>query len=172
MNLAVKIKKLSKNAVIPTYKHASDAGFDLSAAENLLINPSETVVIDTGLAFEIPEGYEMQIRPRSGLTSRTPLRVHLGTIDSGYHGSVGVIMENRLPASGFDSIAIAKVDGTLEGTNDYVTEMGTFAIHKGDRIAQAVIAPVVRADFEEVDELGDSERGAAGFGSTGVNANA
>jgi dUTP pyrophosphatase len=169
MNLAVKIKKLSPDAVIPTYKHVGDAGFDLSAAENLLINPNETVVIDTGLAFEIPEGYEMQIRPRSGLTSRTPLKVHLGTIDSGYHGSVGVIMENSLPASGFDSIAIAKVDGTFEGTGDYVSEMGTFAIHKGDRIAQAVIAPVVCAEFTEIEEFDKSERGTDGFGSTGVS---
>ncbi|WP_028982854.1 dUTP diphosphatase [Sporolactobacillus terrae] len=156
MNIPIKIKKLSKDAVIPEYKHSADAGFDLSAAQSIGIYPGQTVKIHTGLAFEIPEGYEMQIRPRSGLSAKTAFRVIIGTIDSGYHGEVCVIAENK-------SHVLYECNGCVLGQNQ------TVQIYRGDRIAQAVIAPVVHATFEQVDELGDSERGAAGFGSTGVN---
>ncbi|WCS66612.1 dUTP diphosphatase [Bacillus phage 0105phi7-2] len=141
MNLRVKIKRM-KDVELPKYARKFDAGFDLVAAEDVVIKPGETKVVPTGLAFEIPPGYELQIRPRSGMSRETKLRVVLGTIDSGYRGEIGVIADNN-----FDL---------------------PYIVHAGMRIAQGVIAPVVTAHFVEVDKLSDSERGNYGFGSTGV----
>ncbi|PGW24532.1 dUTP diphosphatase [Bacillus thuringiensis] len=147
MNLRVKIKRL-KDVELPKYAKPGDAGFDLVAAEDTVIWPGETKVVPTGLAFEIPPGYELQVRPRSGMTRNTKLRVVLGTVDSGYRGEVGVLVDNNeRPIS---------------------LNMKAHVIEKGTRIAQGVIAPVVTAHFVEVDELLDSERGKGGFGSTGV----
>lgn len=84
MNLRVKIKRLNESVEIPRYAKPGDAGFDLVAAEDVIINPGETKVVPIGLAFEIPPGYELQVRPRSGMTRNTKLRVVLGTVDSGY----------------------------------------------------------------------------------------
>ncbi|MFB7121683.1 MULTISPECIES: dUTP diphosphatase [Bacillus cereus group] len=147
MNLRVKIKRV-KDVELPKYAKPGDSGFDLVAAEDTIIWPGETKVVPTGLAFEIPPGYELQVRPRSGMTRNTKLRVVLGTVDSGYRGEVGVLVDNT---------EIPKADN-----------MQAHVIEKGTRIAQGVIAPVVTAHFEEVDELSDSERGFGGFGSTGV----
>ncbi|HHB1907097.1 TPA: dUTP diphosphatase [Bacillus cereus] len=147
MNLRVKIKRV-KDVELPKYAKPGDAGFDLVAAEDTVIWPGETKVVQTGLAFEIPPGYELQVRPRSGMTRNTKLRVVLGTVDSGYRGEVGVLVDN-----------IESVKGKF---------MNSQMIEKGTRIAQGVIAPVVTAHFEEVDELSDSERGSCGFGSSGI----
>lgn len=135
--VTVRIKAVRPGVVPPAYMTEGAAGFDLCAAEDVVIAPGQTVLIPTGLAFEIPPGYELQIRPRSGLTLRTKLRVHFGTVDRDFRGDVGVIAE------------------------------GTCVIRKGDRIAQGVIAPVARASFIVADALTDTERGAGGFGSTG-----
>lgn len=145
-NIRVRVKKLREDAVIPEYKTEGAAGFDLVAAEDVTINAGETVTVPTGLAFEIPEGYELQIRPRSGLSLKTPLRIanSPGTIDSDYRGEVKIIITNT---------------GQCD---DY------YNIYKGDRIAQGVIVPVMRAEFEEVDELSETSRGYGGFGSTGM----
>ncbi|PFW52636.1 dUTP diphosphatase [Bacillus cereus] len=148
MKLRVKIKRL-KDVELPKYAKSGDAGFDLVAAEDAIIWPGETKVVPTGLAFEIPPGYELQVRPRSGMTRNTKLRVVLGTVDSGYRGEVGVLVDN-----------LESVKGKF---------MNSQLIEKGTRIAQGVIAPVVTANFVEVDELSDSERGSCGFGSTGTN---
>ncbi|PDY70808.1 dUTP diphosphatase [Bacillus cereus] len=147
MKLRVKIKRV-KDVEMPKYAKPGDSGFDLVAAEDTIIWPGETKVVPTGLAFEIPPGYELQVRPRSGMTRNTKLRVVLGTVDSGYRGEVGVLVDNNeRPIS---------------------LNMKAHVIEKGTRIAQGVIAPVVTAHFVEVDELSDSERGKGGFGSTGV----
>ncbi|MES9698639.1 MULTISPECIES: dUTP diphosphatase [Bacillus] len=147
MNLRVKIKRV-KDVELPKYAKPGDSGFDLVVAEDTVIWPGETKVVQTGLAFEIPPGYELQVRPRSGMTRNTKLRVVLGTVDSGYRGEVGVLVDNtERPIS---------------------LNMKAHVIERGTRIAQGVIAPVVTAHFEEVDELSDSERGNNGFGSTGV----
>ncbi|MCW4577128.1 dUTP diphosphatase [Bacillus paranthracis] len=147
MNLRVKIKRL-KDVELPKYAKPGDSGFDLVAAEDTIIWPGETKVVPTGLAFEIPPGYELQVRPRSGITRNTKLRVVLGTVDSGYRGEVGVLVDNtERPIS---------------------LNMQAHVIEKGTRIAQGVIAPVVTANFVEVEELSDSERGVGGFGSTGT----
>lgn len=170
----VNIKRLSPDAQIPAYAHATDAGFDLVAAEDVIIEPGATACVPTGLAFEIPKGYEMQIRPRSGITLNTRLRVQLGTVDAGYRGEVGVIVDNiaeyrnssgaELFSESFDTI-----DGGLVST-DGMFNVKTYIIRKGDRIGQGVIKPVEQAVFTEVDALGDSDRGAGGFGSSGVTA--
>ncbi|MGN9867347.1 dUTP diphosphatase [Bacillus swezeyi] len=177
----VNIKRLSLDAQIPQYAHASDACFDLVAAEDIIIEPGETALVKTGLAFEIPEGYEMQIRPRSGITLKTKLRVQLGTVDAGYRGEVGVIVDNIAPViyrtikddegeryETLTSKVLYDVGGKFVPTisDGYVD--GAYIIRKGDRLAQAVIKPVEQAAFTEVAELGDSDRGAGGFGSSGV----
>ena len=169
MNLRVKIKRV-KDVEMPKYAREFDAGFDLVAAEDVVIKPGETKVIPTGLAFEIPPGYEMQIRPRSGMSRKTKIRVVLGTIDSGYRGEVGVIADN---ASLIEYASMPRFNaGILAGDNDFSitkpVKYEVIEIKKGDRIAQGVIAPVLTAHFVEVDELSESDRGTGGFGSTGV----
>lgn len=135
-------KSLSDKAVAPKYQTSGSSGFDLHASETVVLMPGETHLISTDLAFDIPAGYELQVRPRSGLSAKTKLRVILGTIDSDYKGHVKVIMENT---------------GSLVSVID-----------EGDRIAQAVLVPVVQAELVEVDEVGESQRSSNGFGHTGV----
>ncbi|EJR51716.1 dUTP diphosphatase [Bacillus cereus VD115] len=147
MNLRAKIKRV-KDVELPKYAKPGDSGFDLVAAEDTIIWPGETKVVPTGLAFEIPPGYELQVRPRSGMTRNTKLRVVLGTVDSGYRGEVGVLVDNTERNLG--------------------TNMKAHIIEKGTRIAQGVIGPVETAHFVEVDKLSESDRGTGGFGSTGV----
>ncbi|MCU5755658.1 dUTP diphosphatase [Bacillus cereus] len=169
MKLRTKIKRV-RDVELPKYAKSGDSGFDLVAAEDVVIKPGETKVIPTGLAFEIPPGYEMQIRPRSGMSRKTKLRVVLGTIDSGYRGEVGVIVDNTSIVEYASQPRLLK--GAFVGDNDFnvtkVTKYEVIKINKGERIAQGVIAPVVTAHFVEVDELSDSERGKGGFGSTGT----
>ena len=159
MKLRVKIKRV-KDVDLPKYAKPGDSGFDLVAAEGTIIEPGQTKVIPTGLAFEIPPGFELQVRPRSGFSRKTFLRVVLGTVDSGFRGEVGVIVSN---------ISYPGNSITL-GINDEheIFKSVTYVVKKGDRIAQGVIAPVETANFVEVDELSRSDRGTGGFGSTGV----
>lgn len=177
-----KFKKLHPEAVAPTYAKPFDSGFDLVAVEDVIIEPGETVIVKTGLAFEIPPGYELQVRPRSGVSSKTNLRLSNapGTIDSGYRGEVGVIIDNiALPSLYFNetynTIGIEYRHGSLgiDGKRDSIDsdeQEYTYIIRKGDRIAQGVIAPVITATFTESDELSETERGSGGYGSTGVRA--
>jgi len=141
--MKLKIKKLSASAKLPSYQTKEAAGFDLHSAENAVINPGERKLIGTALAFEIEYGYEVQIRPRSGLAYKHGITVlnSPGTIDSDYRGEIKVLLINH--------------------SNE------PFEIKTGDRIAQAVVAPVVQAEIEEVDSLSDTQRGEGGFGSTG-----
>lgn len=141
--MKVKIKKLHQDAIVPKYATKGSAGFDFYALEDVFINSNETVLVKTGLSFEVPIGYELQIRPRSGLSLKTPLRVANapGTVDSDYRGEVCVIISNN--------------------------SFGTQVIKKGDRVAQGVICPIIQAELEEVNELSDTDRGSGGFGSTG-----
>jgi dUTP pyrophosphatase len=193
----VRIKRLHKDAVIPRYAKPGDSGFDLVAVEDVIIAPGETQLVPTGLAFEIPEGYELLVRPRSGVSLRTKLRVANppGTIDAGFRGEVKVIIDNIAQPRYLFSIGCAQTTqeyATLDnekvpteivdtyvytyGNNDHTEKVplkvpvGTYLIRKGDRIAQGVIAPVIRATFEETDgDLTETERGAGGFGSTGTS---
>lgn len=168
MRLNVKIKRLSNEIQTPTYAHDNDAGFDLVASQDVIIEPGETVKVPTGLAFEIPEGFEIQVRPRSGITSKTKLRVQLGTIDASYRGEVSVIVDNIYDISNDrPTLGAYSIDDEWIGSMSR-SSVNSYIIRKGDRIAQAVIAPVVQAQFIEVDELVDTSRGEGGFGSTGV----
>lgn len=147
----VLIKIVHPDAVVPKYATPGSAGFDLVAIEDTIIYPVQTQVIRTGLAMAVPKGFELQIRPRSGLSLHTKLRVanSPGTVDSDYRGEIGIIITNTEP------------ELSLSG-------YGAVAIKKGDRIAQGVICPVVRAEFEVVDSLDETTRGSGGFGSTGA----
>ncbi len=142
----IQVKRLENGADVPMPAYATEgaAGMDICAAEEVIILPGARHAVATGLAFAIPAGYEVQVRPRSGLALKhgiTCLNTP-GTIDSDYRGEVKVILANLGDKS--------------------------FAIEIGDRIAQIVVAPVTRGVMEEVAELDDTERGSGGFGSTGV----
>lgn len=135
-----------KGAVIPEYKTAGAAGADVCAhiESDIVIPVGKSAMIPTGLFFEIPEGYEIQVRPRSGLAAKNGVTVlnTPGTIDSDYRGELRVILINL-------------------GNED-------FTIHNNDRIAQIIIAPVTQAVFIPATSLSETERGTGGFGSTGV----
>lgn len=145
IRIDVNVVRLNPDAIIPEYAHSTDAGADIFAVEDTAIAAGETKLVKTGLAVAIPEGYEIQVRPRSGLSLKSPLRIANapGTIDSSYRGEVCVIMTNT-------------------GTDTYI-------IHKHDKIAQMLIAPTPMIRWNEcetVEELGETTRGAGGFGST------
>ena len=146
--VGVRLKRLphGQGLDLPAYATSGAAGMDVLAAEDLTLNPGQRHAVATGFALAIPEGYEIQVRPRSGLALKHGITVPNtpGTIDSDYRGEVKVIMINH--------------------------GAGDFAIQRGDRIAQLVLAPVTQAAWEEVEELDETDRGAGGFGSTGVAA--
>jgi dUTP pyrophosphatase len=138
----LKVKKLSKNAKIPTYGHEGDACFDLYSLEDYIVKPGDIVLIRTGLAIAIDEGYEMQVRPRSGLSLKGLIIPNSPcTIDAGYRGEIKTPMGN--------------------------VSQKAIMIRAGDRYAQATVKPIWRVIFQEVDDLPPSKRGEGGFGSTG-----
>lgn len=142
----IRVKRLDHGASLPmpAYATSGAAGMDICAAESLTLRAGKRHAVATGFAFAIPDGYEVQVRPRSGLALKhgiTCLNTP-GTIDSDYRGEVKVILANL-------------------GDEDFV-------INTGDRIAQIVVAPVTQGVMVEVDALDDTERGTGGFGSTGV----
>lgn len=169
--IAVKVKRLHADAVIPRYARDLDAGFDLVSLEDVIIPPGETAKIKTGLAFALPAGYELQVRPRSGISAKTKLRVSNspGTIDAGYRGEVCILIDNIRTEKG-------SAGGMCLDTSDQTVAVGgevdrhAYLIRKGERIAQGVLCEVPLAHFEEADELDETERGAGGFGSSGVKA--
>jgi dUTP pyrophosphatase len=146
MNQKVKLKKLTKNAIIPTYGTEFSAGADLYSGmeENVTIHPGETQFIKTGIALEIPTGLVGLVYARSGMACKKGIAPanKVGVIDSDYRGEIMVALHNH--------------------ADDAVT------ICPGDRIAQLVLAPFITAAFEAVDELDDTVRGEGGFGSTGT----
>ena len=140
--MKLSIKKLHPDAFLPEYAHGplEDAGMDLRAVERVVLSPGIAQGVPTGIAIELAPGFEAQVRPRSGMALKHSVTVNFGTIDPGYRGEIRVIMFNL-------------------GRTDY-------AIEKGDRIAQLVISKYEAIEWEE-GELGDSARGAGGFGSSG-----
>lgn len=146
---------------LPEYAHVGDSGVDLRAAEDIIIYPQETKIIPTGIKVAIPEGYEIQIRARSGISYKTPLRLSnsLGTIDASYKDEIGVIITNT---------SIGKEENMYD-LNEKGNKHGTYTINKGDRIAQAVLCKVPTINFIEVDDvssIGFNRNG--GFGSSGI----
>lgn len=168
--IPIKAKRLHPDAVIPKYATPGAAGFDLVAVEDVIIEPGETKLVKTGLAFEIPAGYEIQIRPRSGMSLKTKLRISNapGTIDADYRGEVCVIVDNAKQENGRFFEGVINAEGNPICHIDDTKE-GTYIIRKGDRIAQGVLAKAPQAVFVEVDELGETARGEGGFGSTGTS---
>jgi len=148
MSVPVRLKRLphGEGLPLPAYATAGAAGMDVVSAEDVVIAPGARHPVATGLALAIPQGIEIQVRPRSGLALKHGITVPNtpGTIDSDYRGELKVLLINH-------------------GTEP-------FAIARGDRVAQLVLAPVVQAAWEEVDELDETARGAGGFGSTGGHA--
>ena len=151
-----------EGVVVPSYAKKGDAGMDVCSAQETLIAPGETVIIPTGIKLAIPEGYEIQVRPRSGISFKTPLRLSNspGTIDSGYRDELGIIMTNTSESVLDDKIYDIDTKGNSKGT---------YRIRKGDRIAQIVLQVVPKMRFTVVDSVENigSNRG-GGFGSTGV----
>jgi dUTP pyrophosphatase len=137
----INVMRLHEDAIIPEYKSAGAAGFDLHALHGFVLGPHESIAIRTGLAFEIPEGFEMSIRGRSGIAFNDNVWGFNGTIDSDYRGEVKVLLHNM---------------------------SGMYKEYKlGDRIAQAVVSPVAVLPINEAYELSETDRGTSGFGSTG-----
>ena len=142
--MTVRIKKVHPDASLPSYAHPGDAGMDVRSVEDVELAPGARALVHTGLVMILPQGWEAQVRPRSGLALKHGVTVlnTPGTIDAGYRGEVGVILANLGDAA--------------------------FPVRKGDRIAQIVVAPVTTADIEEAEAVDETDRGAGGFGSTGV----
>ena len=145
--IEVKVKKLHPNAIVPRYMTEHAAGMDLCtvADEPVVLAPGERALLPTGLAMEIPPGYEGQVRPRSGLALKKGIALvnSPGTIDADYRGEIGIIIINH----GNEAVEIMP----------------------GDRVAQLIIAPVTRAALIEVDGLNDTARNSGGFGHTGLS---
>ena len=143
--VAVEVKRLphGEGLPLPAYATSGAAGMDVVSAEDITIAPGARHPVATGLSMAIPQGYEIQVRPRSGLALKHGITVPNtpGTIDSDYRGELKVLLINH-------------------GTAD-------FPIKRGERVAQLVLAPVVQASWQEVDELDATARGEGGFGSTG-----
>lgn len=162
----VGFKKLNEGAVIPTRAHETDSGFDLYANEDVIIYPEETKVIKTNIAVILPEGLEAQVRPRSGITSRTNLRVQLGTIDNGYRGDIGIIVDNISSKNTFKELGLRRIDGGKENPQTSYQSMSTI-IKKGDKIAQLVVQHLPEVISVEVEgDVEETERGENGYGST------
>ena len=144
--IEVLIKRLSKSVELPKYETNGSSGMDLSANidKQVKIEPGKTSIIPTGISVAIPENFEIQIRPRSGLAAKNQISVlnTPGTIDADYRGELKVILINL--------------------------SNKTFVVEGGARIAQMVLCPIVKAKFKEVDNLDDTSRGDGGFGSTGL----
>lgn len=169
-SIQVGFKRLTPDAVIPTKAHPTDSGFDLVASEDVIIEPGETKVVPTGIAVQLPAGFEATVRPRSGVTAKTKLRVQLGTIDNGYGGGIGVIVDNNYRIGRNPRKFYYRVDGTTIGRSyDIGVAEGTYLIRKGDRIAQIVITRLPDVEAIEVFDAEETVRGAKGFGSSGVS---
>lgn len=162
-------KRLTDDAIIPTKAHPTDSGYDLYANEDVIIEPGETVIVKTGIAVELPAGYEAQIRPRSGVTAKTKLRVQLGTIDNSYQGELGVIVDNITQETEYERPGYLRLDSSMYFNHRVIYAEGTYKIRKNDRIAQLVIQRLPETEAVEIDDFSeDSERGECSFGSTGV----
>jgi len=142
--MKVRVKRLDKELPLPKYETADSAGLDVRSRESLVLKPGEHKAIGTGLAFSVPKGFEMQIRPRSGLAAKHGISIvnSPGTLDSDYRGELMIILINH-----------SRED---------------FPVNKGDRIAQIVFNKFEQAEWEETEELDKTDRGEGGLGSTGV----
>ncbi len=174
--IKVGFKRLTDDAVLPVRAHYSDSGFDLFANEDVVIQPGETELIKTGVGIHLPEGYEAQVRPRSEVTSKTKLRVQLGTIDNDYTGQIGIIVDNTTKDTYLQNAhifhkfgpVIHDIEGKNVSTHSFDCVKGMhYQIRKGDKLAQLVIQKLPQVHAYEIDELPTTPRGSNGFGSSG-----
>ncbi len=138
----IRLKRVREEAVMPEYKTDGSAGFDLVACESVEIPPHTAGLVPLGWAMEIPKGFYVEIRPRSGVSLKTEFLVINGTVDSDYRGEVNAIVRN--------------------------TSNSEATVRKGAPIAQGILSPVLKTSFKECGELGETVRGSNGFGSTGM----
>ncbi len=139
----LKIKKLSPDAIIPSYANPGDAGLDIHSNEDCVIAPGERKLVPTGISMELPTGYVCLVWDKSGIAFKNGIKTMAGVIDAGYRGEYKILMFN--------------------------TSKENFEIKKHQKIAQLLIQPIMHAQIEEVEELEDSTRGAGGFGSSGLH---
>ena len=139
--MKIKIKKINPDGKVPTRAKSSDAGYDLYSTVDMPITPTARQLVPTGIAIEIPEGYYGRIAPRRGRAVRAGIAILAGVVDSGYRNEIKVVMINL--------------------------GEGLVSVNKGDRIAQLIIEKCYDVEWEEVNELSDSDRGEGGFGSSG-----
>ena len=153
MKLEFKRLPSSEGLPLPSYATSGAAAMDIRAAEDVMLKSGKGTIVSTGLMVAVPYGYELQVRPRSGLALKNGIMVtnSPGTIDSDYRGEIKILLTN-----------------TKKHTSNFLQD-ADYTIRRGDRIAQLVLAPVTRAEVVEVEELDETERGAGGFGSTGRN---
>jgi len=147
----IKVKRIHENAVMPVFAHPTDTGFDLFTVESTVVYPNKKAIVKTGLVFDLPYGWGIQVRNKSGITIKgvpnelggnVDIDVYIGTIDSAYRGEVGIMVKNVS-----DEILI---------------------IPAGTKLAQGVLEKVYQCTFEEVNDISETDRGQGGFGSTGV----
>lgn len=164
-----------ENLQLPFYASEDDAGMDIRATEDVIIAPGETVIVKTGLKLAIPSGFEIQVRPRSGLSYKTPLRVANtpGTVDAGYRDEVGVIINNTSKDYYWENDTLKRLiksDETTFSIDEKGNKNGYYHIKKGDRIAQLVLCEVHKANLiltDDVSTIGKNRGG--GFGHSGTN---
>jgi dUTP pyrophosphatase len=144
IDMECRFKKTRWDAIVPRYARDGDSGMDLSALDPVTLFDGDPVLIDTGIAIELPPGYEAQVRPRSSMT-RSGVVCGFGTVDNGYRGNICAVLTYRMRT----------------GTP------GTYEVKRGDRVAQLVIAPVARVELVEAEDLSATARGEGGFGSSG-----
>ncbi|MDK3788783.1 dUTP pyrophosphatase [Staphylococcus pseudintermedius] len=178
MTNTLQIKLLSDNATMPKREHDTDAGFDIYAAETVVLEPQEKALIAKDIAVNIPKGYVGLLTSRSGVSSKTHLVIETGKIDAGFHGNMKINIKN-------DYINLKEYDEAKIDTNygdvmypiynvdgqayyDKIYDNPVYKINKGDRLAQLVIVPIWTPELEQVEEFtSESARGEKGFGSSG-----
>ena len=163
------IKLLSDNATTPTRAYSVSAGLDIYAAETVVIEPQEKILLATDIAVDIPEGYVGLLTSRSGVSSKTHLVVETGKIDAGYNGHVKVNIKNDYDDDGGDTIFLRDIqDEKIFEEKRNIYKRFSYKINKGDKIAQLVITPIITPEVNVVEEFeSKSERGSQGFGSSG-----
>lgn len=143
--MSLKVKRLTETAKLPVKNQDGDMGYDIFSDEDITLTTNKKDKISTGIAIELPKGYGAFLVGRSGLTSKTLLRINLGVIDNGYRGELHIMN-----------------DIIYKGSNE------TVRIEKGDKIAQLIVLPIFDGDVVEVDEVSETDRGDKGFGSSGI----
>ncbi len=168
--IRVPFEKCHEDAKMPAYAHESDSGMDVYALEDITIGPGEQKIIPIGIKVALPAGYELQVRPKSGISAKTKLRVSNtpGTIDAGYRDEIGIIIENVDPPIKY-IFCDFNDDGTIKTETLSILHGSSYSIGKGQKFAQLVLSEVPKAVLYEVESVGEigEDRG-GGFGSTGL----